>query len=810
MSEWPCQGGEEGGGAGGAGPKLSLPLPPIHRTLQVENQTSSSSQQKPLRPAVFSKLEHLVREMQDGQHGVPVRSQKLFLTSIPAAFMGYDLIEWLMDRLCIEDSPVEAVHLANLLCQFGYYFPVNEQKNLLVKDDSSLYRFQSPYYWPSQHHTPDNIEYAIYLYKRAQRRRNIHGLEPGLPDYEMDALNNLKKILAGKWENVTQQGEDQLKAAKDRKKGDKIINDSQEKAYWRVYRPPPGYNTLVESSPVPTREQRVKARRNNKDLLKEELEFLKQYLNISRVRTSQVAESLLDYTDTFVDYDPILVGVGPSNPWMTDDLSFWDMNKPIPETPTKKRVERWAISLEDTVTDPLGTQELLGFMKKEYCHENMRFWLSVQELKRGAGTETKIKKKVKEIWEEFLSPGAGAEINIDGKTMEETKLAMKNPTRHTFDRAADHVYTLLLKKDCYPRFLRSEHYKQLLANSLNPGSSRKRFFNFAVRKKPSQIQSNVADQGATSKTGREARDPGIHMGTEQSSSQQRLKTSQECDEACPWETEQLPPSASMPETKPPDVTRSRKVSNAGATSILATTTAGFSTVSCDAPILPILPIDYVKPKFNEPPQHVNNEKNENKIVVDDDVTADASNKTVSDVKKMSVVGDSDNNSPRHRTAKSSASSTTSRLADTSGAAVADEHTEMEVTEDGCEDDKGPLISSNQNSPRKHLKQKSSHRGHKSRSPRSQESRQRSTEDNLVMQFDNSVTRMNLSESCATSSRKASASDSRMYTTSLESSTSETEVCPPGTDQHIEGEDDGWINDEVQCPWEDEKLTPTWL
>ena len=33
-------------------------------------------------------LENLVREMQDLEHGVPVRSQKLFLTSIPAAFMG--------------------------------------------------------------------------------------------------------------------------------------------------------------------------------------------------------------------------------------------------------------------------------------------------------------------------------------------------------------------------------------------------------------------------------------------------------------------------------------------------------------------------------------------------------------------------------------------------------------------------------------------------------------------------------------------------------------------------------------------------
>lgn len=29
-----------------------------------------------------------MREMQDPENGVPVRSQKLFLTSIPAAFMG--------------------------------------------------------------------------------------------------------------------------------------------------------------------------------------------------------------------------------------------------------------------------------------------------------------------------------------------------------------------------------------------------------------------------------------------------------------------------------------------------------------------------------------------------------------------------------------------------------------------------------------------------------------------------------------------------------------------------------------------------
>ena len=34
----------------------------------------------------------------------------------------------------------------------------------------------------------------------------------------------------------------------------------------------------------------MKARRNNKELLREETDYLKQYLDISRVRTSQVAE----------------------------------------------------------------------------------------------------------------------------------------------------------------------------------------------------------------------------------------------------------------------------------------------------------------------------------------------------------------------------------------------------------------------------------------------------------------------------------------------------------------------------------------
>lgn len=77
------------------------------------------------------------------------------------------------------------------------------------------------------------------------------------------------------------------------------------------------------------------------------------------------------------------------------------------------------------------------------------------------------------IFSEFLAPGAPCEINIDGKTMERTHKEMKIPSRFTFDGAAEHVYTLLLKKDCYPRFIRSEHYKNLLANGVQPSARRR-------------------------------------------------------------------------------------------------------------------------------------------------------------------------------------------------------------------------------------------------------------------------------------------------------------------------------------------------
>lgn len=46
---------------------------------------------------------------------------------------------------------------------------------------------------------------------------------------------------------------DQVRLSKERKKGDKIVSDSQERAFWRVHRPPPGCLSSLEVVLVPTR-----------------------------------------------------------------------------------------------------------------------------------------------------------------------------------------------------------------------------------------------------------------------------------------------------------------------------------------------------------------------------------------------------------------------------------------------------------------------------------------------------------------------------------------------------------------------------
>jgi hypothetical protein len=62
-----------------------------------------------------------------------------------------------------------------------------------------------------------------------------------------------------------------------------------------------------------------------------------------------------------------------------------------------------------------------------------RFWLAVQDLKKQPLQD--VARRVEEIWQEFLAPGAPSAINLDSHSYEITSQNVKDGGRHTFEDA---------------------------------------------------------------------------------------------------------------------------------------------------------------------------------------------------------------------------------------------------------------------------------------------------------------------------------------------------------------------------------------
>uniref|UniRef100_A0A4W3K0I4 Regulator of G protein signaling 9a n=1 Tax=Callorhinchus milii TaxID=7868 RepID=A0A4W3K0I4_CALMI len=358
-------------------------------------------------------IESLVIEMQDPENGIKTQTQRVMIATIPHALTGQDLLEWLIQRLQIEDE--ECQNLGNLIVNLGYLYPLQEPKNLILRPDSSLYRFQTPYFWPTQQWAAEDTNYAIYLAKRNIRKKGM------LEEYEKENYNLLNKKINHKWDFVIMQAKEQHRASKERRKTDRIVLDRQEKAYWQV--------------PV-----------------------------LSPYR-------IVKYSEQYFTHDPIMSGCLPSNPWLTDDVMFWELNIPMIDQPTKLRVERWTFSFPELIRDPRGRQDLQLFLKKEFSGENLAFWEACEDLKYG--DQSKVKEKAEEIYKTFLAPGARRWINIDGKTMEITVKGLQHPHRYVLDSAQTHIY-MLMKKDSYPRYLKSPIYKETQAKALIPDQTKQK------------------------------------------------------------------------------------------------------------------------------------------------------------------------------------------------------------------------------------------------------------------------------------------------------------------------------------------------
>uniref|UniRef100_A0AAZ3RKD5 Regulator of G-protein signaling 7 n=1 Tax=Oncorhynchus tshawytscha TaxID=74940 RepID=A0AAZ3RKD5_ONCTS len=391
---------------------------------------------------VYRKMEDVIARMQDEKNGIPIRTVKSFLSKIPSVFSGVLWWKIIGFYLC---CPVEALHLGTLMAAHGYFFPISDHV-LTLKDDGTFYRFQTPYFWPSNCWEPENTDYAVYLCKRTMQ--NKARLE--LADYEAESLARLQRAFARKWEFIFMQAEAQAKVDKKRDKIERKILDSQERAFWDVHRPVPGC--------VNTTEVDIKKSSRMKNPQKtRKINYWGGQLDRHRLKMSKVAESLLAYTEQYVEYDPFITSTDPSNPWISDDTAVWELE--ASKEPGQQRVKRWAFGINEVLKDQVGREQFLKFLESEFSSENLRFWLAVQEVKKRPIRE--VPTRVQEIWQEFLASGAPSAINVDSKSYDKTTQNVKDPGRYAFEDAQDHIFKLM-KSDSYSRFIRSSAYQELL------------------------------------------------------------------------------------------------------------------------------------------------------------------------------------------------------------------------------------------------------------------------------------------------------------------------------------------------------------
>uniref|UniRef100_A0A3B3QJ61 Regulator of G protein signaling 9a n=1 Tax=Paramormyrops kingsleyae TaxID=1676925 RepID=A0A3B3QJ61_9TELE len=357
--------------------------------------------------------------------GVKSQEQKLVITTIPHATTG-------------QIATLAAQAIGTMMVAFGYIYPLQNHRKLHLRVDSSLYRYQTPYFWPVQHWPAEDADYAIYLAKRNIRKKGVLDL------HEQENYNRLHKWLNHKWDFIMAQGKEQYRLSRKRKKADRVVLDCQERAHWVVHRPPPGT---------------VSAMDYGLDRLVDP--------NMEEV-TGELGGGpgdMVRFSGIYKNHDPFLAPGLPSNPWLTDDITYWEHNLPRVEVPTSMRVERWTFSFMDLLSDPCGRADFRLFLKKEFSGENLAFWEACEDLKWGSAKA--MREKAEHIYNTFLAPGAPRWINIDGRTMDVTVRGLLHPHRYVLDAAQTHIF-LLMKKDTFGRYMKSPVFKETQKRAFSP------------------------------------------------------------------------------------------------------------------------------------------------------------------------------------------------------------------------------------------------------------------------------------------------------------------------------------------------------
>ncbi|XP_046658243.1 regulator of G-protein signaling loco isoform X2 [Homalodisca vitripennis] len=128
-------------------------------------------------------------------------------------------------------------------------------------------------------------------------------------------------------------------------------------------------------------------------------------------------------------------------------------------------VSCWASSFEKLLEDPDGLQTFAEFLKKEFSHENIYFWVACERYRWLEGEDAR-REAAHQIFEKHLAVGASEPVNVDSQARQVSADELNQAQPTLFLQAQKQIFNLM-KFDSYPRFIKSELYKECLLREIS-------------------------------------------------------------------------------------------------------------------------------------------------------------------------------------------------------------------------------------------------------------------------------------------------------------------------------------------------------
>lgn len=129
--------------------------------------------------------------------------------------------------------------------------------------------------------------------------------------------------------------------------------------------------------------------------------------------------------------------------------------------PTPQEAKKWSEKFENLLNDPKGLAHFNQFVQKEYCSENLDFWVAVNEFREKNPQGDRLKRAVNNIFDTYIKTTAERQVNVNGKTRQNIIENKDSPTITIFDEAQKQILKLM-KDHSYSRFIQDEQFQMLI------------------------------------------------------------------------------------------------------------------------------------------------------------------------------------------------------------------------------------------------------------------------------------------------------------------------------------------------------------